>query len=60
METVKRSWSLRIGDFARAVFWILVVGVLVLWTAAWLAVPPLLKSQAQQRLSDLLGRAARG
>ena len=29
METVKRSWSLRIGDFARAVFWILVVGVLV-------------------------------
>jgi hypothetical protein len=34
-----------------------VAGVLVLWTAAWLAVPPLLKSQAQQRLSDLLGRA---
>lgn len=29
METVKRSWSLRLGDFARAVFWILVVGVLV-------------------------------
>ena len=34
-----------------------VAGVLVLWAAAWLAVPPLLKSQAQQRLTDLLGRA---
>jgi ClpP class serine protease len=30
METIKRSWSLRIGDFARAVFWLLIVGVLVL------------------------------
>ena len=30
METERRSWSLRIGDFARAVFWLLVVGVLVL------------------------------
>jgi ClpP class serine protease len=29
METVKRSWSLRIGDFARAVFWLLIVGVLL-------------------------------
>lgn len=25
MEAIKRSWSLRIGDFARAVFWVLVV-----------------------------------
>lgn len=24
MEAIKRSWSLRIGDFARAVFWVLV------------------------------------
>ena len=29
METVNRSWSLRIGDFARAVFWLLIVGLLV-------------------------------
>ena len=29
METVKRSWSLRIGDFARAVFWLLIVGLLL-------------------------------
>lgn len=33
-----------------------VTGVLVLWLLAWLAVPPLLKSQAEQRLSALLGR----
>ena len=30
--------------------------LLVLWALLWLAVPPLLKSQAQQRLGDLLGR----
>jgi len=30
--------------------------LVVLWGVAWLAVPPLLKSQAQSRLSDLLGR----
>ena len=30
--------------------------VLVTWIVLWLAVPPLLKSQAQQRLSTLLGR----
>ena len=30
--------------------------VLVTWLVLWLAVPPLLKSQAQQRLSTLLGR----
>lgn len=29
METVNRSWYLRIGDFARAVFWLLIVGLLV-------------------------------
>lgn len=33
-----------------------VIAVLVLWLLAWLAVPPLLKSQAEQRLSALLGR----
>ena len=31
-------------------------GLLLLWAAAWLAVPPLLKWQAEQRLSELLGR----
>ena len=30
--------------------------VLLLWGVLWLAVPPLLKSQAQHRLSTLLGR----
>jgi ClpP class serine protease len=29
METHHRSWSLRIGDFARAVFWVLVVGFIL-------------------------------
>ena len=29
MQTFKRSWSLRIGDFARAVFWVLVVGFML-------------------------------
>ncbi len=32
-------------------------GLLAFWALAWLAVPPLLKSQSQQRLSELLGRA---
>ncbi len=31
--------------------------LLVLWALAWLAVPPILKWQAQQRLTELLGRA---
>jgi len=31
-------------------------GLLALWVLAWFAVPPLLKSQAQTRLSTLLGR----
>ncbi|WP_309374949.1 DUF748 domain-containing protein [Rhodoferax sp.] len=30
--------------------------LLALWVITWLAVPPLLKSQAQSRLSELLGR----
>ena len=30
--------------------------VLLLWAVTWLAVPPLLKSQAQSRLTELLGR----
>lgn len=33
-----------------------VLGLLVLWALAWLAVPPLLKWQAQQRLGSALGR----
>jgi uncharacterized protein involved in outer membrane biogenesis len=43
---------------ARWAAWI-VGGLLALWLLAWLAVPPLVKSQAQQRLSDLLGREVR-
>ncbi|OQW89104.1 MAG: hypothetical protein BWK72_03825 [Rhodoferax ferrireducens] len=39
----------------RRLLWLL-CGVLVLWLLAWLAVPPLLKSQAQSQLSELLGR----
>ena len=35
--------------------WVL-AALLVLWLVSWLALPPLLKSQAQTRLSDLLGR----
>ena len=42
------KWLRRIGWVA--------AGVLVLWAVAWLAVPPLLKSQAQQKLSAMLGR----
>ncbi|MBP6008561.1 MAG: DUF748 domain-containing protein [Rhodoferax sp.] len=30
--------------------------VLLLWAVTWVAVPPLLKSQAQSRLTELLGR----
>ena len=30
--------------------------VLLLWAVTWLAIPPLLKSQAQSRLTELLGR----
>ncbi len=30
--------------------------LLIFWAAAWLAVPPILTSQAQQRLGELLGR----
>ena len=33
-----------------------VLGLLGLWGLAWLALPPLLKSQAQQRLGSALGR----
>ena len=42
------KWLRRIGWVA--------AGVLVLWAVAWLAVPPLLKSQAQQKLGAMLGR----
>jgi Domain of Unknown Function (DUF748) len=37
----------------------LVVALLLLWAVAWLAVPPIVKSQAEQRLSSLLGREVR-
>lgn len=35
---------------------IALAALMLLWGVAWLAVPPLLKSQAEQRLSTLLGR----
>src|SRR5262252_7700075 len=37
-------------------FAIALAALLLLWGLLWLAVPPLLKSQLQTRLSDLLGR----
>ena len=30
MQTISQSWSLRIGNFARAVFWLILVGVLIM------------------------------
>ena len=47
---------------ARVVTWLrrlgaVLVAVLLLWSVAWALVPPLLKSQAQTRLTALLGRA---
>jgi hypothetical protein len=33
------------------------LALIVLWVLAWAIVPPLLKSQAQQRLSEMLGRS---
>jgi uncharacterized protein involved in outer membrane biogenesis len=49
------------GRGRRAMRWALwIVGsLLTLWLLAWLAVPPLVKSQAEQRLSALLGREVR-
>jgi hypothetical protein len=46
----------RLGAWPRRAA-IALAGLLVLWALAWLAVPPLLKSQAQSRLSELLGRS---
>jgi uncharacterized protein involved in outer membrane biogenesis len=45
----------------RAARWALrlAAGLLALWVVAWLAVPPIAKSQAEQRLSALLGREVR-
>ncbi len=42
----------------RALRWLAwgVAALLLLWALAWLAVPPILKSQAEQRLTALLGR----
>ena len=45
------TWRLWLGRAA----W-LVAALLVLWALAWLAVPPLLKSQAQKIASEKLGR----
>jgi uncharacterized protein involved in outer membrane biogenesis len=42
----------------RWVVW-LVAALLLLWAVAWLAVPPIVKSQAEQRLTSLLGREVR-
>src|SRR5262245_11255495 len=45
---VARSWLRGLG--------IAMAAVLLLWGLLWLAVPPLLKSQLQTRLGELLGR----
>ena len=48
----------RRGRVWRGLLWV-IGGLLLLWLVAWLAVPPLAKSQAEQRLSALLGREVR-
>jgi uncharacterized protein involved in outer membrane biogenesis len=45
----------RLPRVLRWVVW-LVAALLLLWAVAWLAVPPIVKSQAEQRLTSLLGR----
>jgi ClpP class serine protease len=30
MQTISQSWSMRVGNFARAVFWLILVGVLIM------------------------------
>jgi uncharacterized protein involved in outer membrane biogenesis len=42
----------------RALAWSL-SSLLVMWALAWLAVPPIVKAQAEQRLTQLLGREVR-
>lgn len=44
------------SKWLRRVGWV-IAGVLGLWALAWLAVPPLLKSQGERRASEALGRA---
>src|SRR5688572_12674688 len=46
---------------ARVMRWVLrlAAALLLLWVVAWLAVPPIVKWQAEQRLSALLGRELR-
>lgn len=53
VSTAPRS---RLGVWPRRLAIALAV-LLSLWALAWLAVPPILKSQAQGRLSELLGRS---
>ncbi len=48
----------RLPRILRGALW-LVGAVLLLWALAWLAVPPIVKSQAEQRASALLGREVR-
>ena len=49
---------MRFATWPRPMRWLAVAAgaLLLLWVVAWLAVPPLLKSQGEQRLSTLLGR----
>ena len=49
VASLKKNKWLRRGGIA-------VLGVLVLWAVAWLAVPPLMKSQLQKMASEKLGR----
>ena len=48
----------RLPRILRWALW-LMGAVLLLWALAWLAVPPIVKSQAEQRLTSLLGREVR-
>ncbi|MES2960204.1 MAG: DUF748 domain-containing protein, partial [Pseudomonadota bacterium] len=49
--TTARPWP-------RPIRWLAIAaaGLLLLWALAWLALPPIVKAQAEQRLSALLGR----
>ncbi len=61
MSEEVRGRSGLLGGLPRIVRWVvwLVAALLLLWAVAWLAVPPIVKSQAEQRLTSLLGREVR-
>ena len=55
MPDVSRTAAMRLPRVTRWLA-IAVAATLLLWGLSWLAVPPIVKSQAEQRLSALLGR----